>query len=1154
MELPILAGLGLLGSYFNANEQKEIIIKDKPIPLSQVPNGTNVYNTQRLDFVNEKYMKNAKHNYDLSQYPKQTNVVPTYYNQLGSLLNKTKLSTSSKYSDANGLYKVSEDLDQVYDYVSDRDIKNEIPNEIYKQKYYDRDRPLLDDVYNVQQFVNNKSALKIPSVARQVSRTDTRQKKNTNTKSDYSTENTLEEFVPDNSLLTISESLTDNSNSIKKILYGDKECIDPSLRYPAYRNMNAEEVPGRQLVDDEIARYPKPQSIHNVHLPPADYPSWMVPPERPTQSQSSFLSQFESQKYDSCGLPGASNDIYQTTNTDAEQYLEDSLSYVGGWTSFSPTSKMSYNVVKEDELTHDNSLPFFKERSGYGSNDLKNFHEMDVKKELFTGNLTSSWQKKQEIRPLFAPVANMSYVYGTPVRPEGEESRYIPSLYRQGEKLFDEIRVTPGLNLDYNEIGTQGYHDMVRVMPKTVDELRTKDNQKISYEGRIIEGLRGREGPVQAEVVSYKPDGFKITTEADLLPTSDVNGGPRTVDNFVMKEQNRPETTKCYAGAAFAGEAAVDKNGAEWIKGQYKYSTRQNFTLPGPLQKFAKEETAFNPNYKSYIMPFGSRAQISQNSRGNVGAGASGTETKMYSSYQDEARTTTKQTTVGIPLNNNVTAVEQSQGQASTFNRTPLRNTTKQTTVEIPLNNNVTVADRQQGQANTFNRTPLRNTTKQTTVEIPYNTNVTVVDSQQGQANTFNRTPLRNTTKQMTVGIPLNNNVTVVDSQQGQSSTFNRSPLRNTIKQTTVEIPLNNNVTVVDSQQGQANTFNRTPLRNTTKQTTVEIPYNTNVTGVDMEQGQASTFNRSPLRITTKQTTVGIPLNNNVTVVDSQQGQASTFNRSPLKNTIKQTTVEIPLNNNVTAVDSQQGQANTFNRTPLRNTTKQTTVEIPYNNNITAVNSQQGQADTFNRTPLRNTIKQTTVEIPYNTNVTAVEQLQGQASAFNRTPLRTTIKEQTIDETRVGNAAKDVNGKGYGYMATNFNAPNTNKQFTSLNSHVGIVEGDPKMRDYNGAYATPMNDQRESTQVYRPPTNSGVDIGPIKEQVNISNLVDDDNRMPGPMPVYAVNNQQDRLSSYNHKFINDNVDSGYYIDQKILKQLDTNPYNIPYFGMRYPSV
>jgi len=52
-------------------------------------------------------------------------------------------------------------------------------------------------------------------------------------------------------------------------------------------------------------------------------------------------------------------------------------------------------------------------------------------------------------------------------------SRYIPSLYRPNEKLFDEVKVTPGLDLKYDEIGTQGYFNLYRPLSKDVDSLRS---------------------------------------------------------------------------------------------------------------------------------------------------------------------------------------------------------------------------------------------------------------------------------------------------------------------------------------------------------------------------------------------------------------------------------------------------------------------------------------------------------------------------------------------------------------------------------------------------------------------------------------------------------------------------------------------------------
>jgi len=1231
MELAILAGIGLVGYYLNSNDTSTKPETASRILPSSVPNGFDIYNQNRLSVSEEKERKLAHQTYQKSQNPKQTNIIPSYYNQLGPLMDITKF----KYDNINIQYDAQDDLDDLYKDMPfmRTSIPKGTPNEIFKKKYFDRDHMFLNDEYEEFRFYNKKPPVIIPGVARK----DVQPKLWNNPPAGGPPRiraegeiTVVEGFqnIPDQNLLAVSEQITDNADSLRNILTQDvtgksKRCKrkqTPQDCRRAKRLIGVTDDYKSILVDDEIARYPSfnrddPtfRRDKGTTLPPANYPS--------------YLAQFEVQTFDSDGLPSAPNDIYQTGNETKIGNLEKQLSYRGGWSQYDQDGSMAYGVVPDDELIHDNMVPFYKEKYGYGSNDLQNEYVMNFKNELFTGNLKSTWNKKQEVRPFFTPVADLSYIYGTPVRPEGEESRYIPSIYRQNEKLFDEIRVTPGLNLTYDEIGTQGNFDMFRSLPKTVDELRIRTNPKISYEGRIITGLKGSERPIQAPVISYRPDGFKITTEADLLPLTDFNTGPKVRDNFIMKETDRDHQHIEYAGGAYTSTEAVGRNVPEYMREKYKYATKQNFTLPKPLQKFAKDETAFNPNLGSYDIQFNARSQTAENDYvggannaygQNMYAGPSdvarttlreistiepyaytniqentmrGTvypmdianptiretteENKLnpyvasldtqqrvyysdiarptvrettcdpiapinatqynniYASWTDDAKMTLKETIVEIPQNTQVLAIGQSQGAV------PLqdiaRNTIRETTVQIPYQTMVTPVDQQQRAPNP--QDIARTTTRETTVQIPYETFITPVDQQQRAPNP--QDIARTTIRETTVQTPWNNFIIPVDQQQRAPNP--QDIARTTIREITSQIPYETFITPVGQQQRAPNP--QDIARNTIKETTVQIPYETFITPVNQQQGVAPL--QDIARTTIKEITSQIPYETFITPVNQQQRAPNP--QDIARNTIRETTVGIPYNTHVVAVDQGQGQA--FNRLPLRPTIKETTVDIPYNTHVVAVDQGQGQA--FNRLPLRTTTKETTVTIPYNTNVVAVEQSQGQASSFDRNPLRTTIKETTINNDHIQGPTNDVYAKGYGYIAESVFAPNTNRQFTCQEVYIPPAEGDVKARLYNDAYNAQIDERKDLLHWYHPPTACGVDLGPIKEQMNVY-LKNDNNRMPGPLPKYSVNNNQDRPmpqgSSRTPKLM---IPPDFYIDPKIIKQLDNNPYNIPYYGTHY---
>lgn len=978
--------------------------------------------------------------------------------------------------------------------------------------------------------------------------------------------------------------------------------------------------------------------------------------KRMQKPESQYLSQFGLQTFDSEGLPGAINDLYQSNDKTKLADLERELSYQEGWSQYKPES-MSYGIYSDDQLTHDNMAPFYKLKNGYGTNDLYNESVKNYKNELFTGNLKDSWKKKQEVSPLFSPVANSSFIYGTPNRTEEEKERIVPSRYRQNEKLFEEKWVTPGVNLQPDEKGTHGYQSMYRVQYKTVDELRGCAKPKITYEGRVIEGQRGQARPIQAPVISYRPDSYKISTHDDLLPTGGVIDAPQTRNNYIMKDTDRAKQHFEYTGGAYSNHEAIGRNIPEHLREKYKHSQKQSFKLPKPLQKYGKDEVKYNPNLSSYHLPLTTRDQTVHNDYIGIADG----DGSIYANLMDSARTTIKETTISphvpsqIAPNTMRGTVQPMDIAKSTIKETTVENqlnphaislntvqrvyhcdvakttnketmlepvvpmntnqqnnmytnwmdiakqTTKETTVQIPYQTIMTPINQQQRAPNPQDiarttmkestsqipyqtiMTPInqqqrapnpqdiaRTTMKESTSQIPYQTIVTPINQHQRAANPQDiaRTTIRESTvqipyqtmvtpinqhqtpatmqdiakstmKEITVQTPWNNFVTPVNQQQRAADP--QDIAKSTMKEITVQTPWNNFVTPINQQQRAANP--QDIAKTTIKETTVQIPYQTSITPVG--QWQRAPDLQDVARTTVKETTVTIPYHTNIQNGNQNQGKANTFSRIPLKTTSKEQTVVIPYQTSVTAVNQQQRAPNP--QDVAKTTLKEQTVQIPYNTHAIAVGQQQRAPDPQDL--LKTTIKEQTVQIPYNTHTTAINQAMGKVNTFNKIPLKTTVKETTIDNEHIGMAVKDINGKGYGYLAEKMDAPNTNRQFTGQEVYIAPIIGNAKSRPYNDAYNAEINDKREQLQIYRAPTNSNVNIGPDPKNITL-HVTEDDNRMPGPMVGYTVNNQLDRLRNKTYFKPTEMVPSDRYLDNMVLKQLENNPYHISYFGIQ----
>jgi hypothetical protein len=169
---------------------------------------------------------------------------------------------------------------------------------------------------------------------------------------------------------------------------------------------------------------------------------------------------------------------------------------------------MRYGVT--DDTCHNNMVPFFGSRNGYGHNEgqekkLTDFVQRKV--DLYSGSINNpDYKHKEEVKPLFSPLMGFTNIYGQQVMSDFYQSRYIPGRERRNEYPVQQIRVTPGLNLGYSEVSYQGYVDPYRPHIRNVDELRYLSKPKLSFKGTIIPGQMGDRQPVASEVFKHRPE------------------------------------------------------------------------------------------------------------------------------------------------------------------------------------------------------------------------------------------------------------------------------------------------------------------------------------------------------------------------------------------------------------------------------------------------------------------------------------------------------------------------------------------------------------------------------------------------------------------------------------------------------------------------
>ena len=163
-------------------------------------------------------------------------------------------------------------------------------------------------------------------------------------------------------------------------------------------------------------------------------------------------------------------------------------------------------------------------------------------------------------------------------------SRVNKSVMKNDERPFNSEMVAPGLNKGFESSGSGGYNSGMEArekwMDKNVDELRVDTNPKVSYKLDNLEGpsksLVSNLG-IQAPVNKNLPDSFyEITPERYF--TTPTSKGPMMHSEEMMKEQNRVDTTKSYAGPP---TAPIKQTG--YINKNYEESSRIPLPTSAPI-------------------------------------------------------------------------------------------------------------------------------------------------------------------------------------------------------------------------------------------------------------------------------------------------------------------------------------------------------------------------------------------------------------------------------------------------------------------------------------------------------------------------------------------------------------------------------------------
>lgn len=240
---------------------------------------------------------------------------------------------------------------------------------------------------------------------------------------------------------------------------------------------------------------------------------------------------------------------------------------------------MSGEMKSQNDMTHNNMTPFYR-----GNQTGNSLADSDRLSQSILDNYTGSGSQlieKTEMGSMFQPQENMQNVYGTQNASDFMQSRVNPSLRMANVKPWQEERVAPGLNLGYTSNGSDiGFNSGLEAqdswMPKSVDDLRTSNNPKMTY------SLDGHMGPAshpiqnrghQGKVIKKTPDRFYVNDKDRWFTTTGQVKESSQRSEQLLEENNRSNTSVSYFGPRNS-----DRVQENYVRSEKEESKRQ--TLP----------------------------------------------------------------------------------------------------------------------------------------------------------------------------------------------------------------------------------------------------------------------------------------------------------------------------------------------------------------------------------------------------------------------------------------------------------------------------------------------------------------------------------------------------------------------------------------------
>ena len=514
--------------------------------------------------------------------------------------------------------------------------------------------------------------------------------------------------------------------------------------------------------------------------------------------------------------------------------------------SFTKSSTVGKDGNTEDNTMNNWALPFF---GGKATQSMK-VESFQNKLETFTGASKFNYHKK-EIKPLFVPNKNVSFVNGTPIYNDNVKNRFVQSNYRNTELPFEQQRVARGVGQNYGGEGTGGFHqfeiqDIAK--PKTVDELRAVSNPKTTYKQPVLsgKGISGRSANVN--VKKYRPDKFYTNSPSRYLKTTGAFLKDKSPETFILKNTGRSISRQ------IVGSASPNANIKPYKTPNFRRSTRNNYVNSGLRNLYVSNAW----DEKGELSDYGRRGiRLAPNERDITQSRTHALNLvdvvkSIIAPLQDKLKKTRKENIIGNPNPEGYVNVNVPNKQTVYDPNDIARTTVKETTLHETGNQNLTNVKKQTiYDPNDVAKTTVKETTLHETGDqnLTFINKQTIYDPNDIAKTTIKETTIHNTQDSSIKG-PIK--ITIYDPND---------VARTTIKETTLHESGDGNLRPTRPEKSP--NYDILPPKNTIKETTIDNIHHTNL-GYNRGDGYGYMTNDFDAPATQKQHTSNIEYGGNV--------------------------------------------------------------------------------------------------------------------------------------------------------------------------------------------------------------------------------------------------------------------------------------------------